>query len=1559
MEALRRLPASGNGGFESFAANLLSAACKLPFVVAASGSQPTGDAIAVSGQSCIQAKRYRETTALNINDIVGNIYAALHAVPHLDVYVLAVTKDAAQMRQRIIEVEAHTGLDVVVLNAGDNLSPLGALSVVHWTAVRKFLPELDVAWDEWAARCATEPAVRALTATATAELLEGLRTQEWLKNEAQQRLASRFAAGSHSTALDAKQRIDLSQAIPRTQALEQLTDWWTQPKRPNGALEADEGFGKTWTAAAFALQAADGGTPVLWLESGQWSGCDSIESLVRQALGSILPQGDPRLSLFARKVLRLWRKPLLLVLDGVNEHRCFEAAQRLLRDYADHSAHYALRFRILFTTRPLEFRPTWDKALWNTCQKIAIDPFNDGELTAALARYASDLKFADLPTGLIGLTRVPRYFHLAIRLHERLRGMGEITKPLLLFADLLEKVEASAPSFRELYAGGNLHNAENILAYLASKAQAKLASGWQVSREHVIQCFDHLNPPLVELAERRVVIEQRPGSVIVSDQHVALGFALHLLHIGEQSKAGDIHTLADEIARELEPNREQDTRTEALYLALLLTCLRPPSAPHTTERLRSALFALWWTSHNSTHGQPRLEFWAKEDLPAYAQAVEVIFSDVFSAPAEESLISPLAKLWREAHAPANSLRPILVRWLALIYPASFEDDTSEEALERAGFPIATEPELLRLSAAALSIISQRPDPMLLPALARCARSMHFCFTKIHHNNTHYPLPHKDIAGVIGILLVWGLDEGIIIQLEALATNETNAGLLDGYRLLANLTQRVELPEILKRKPVEPLFRFPVIDNSPAAYRTGLSAWIARLPNSEGYWPRHNHLGRLAAYDGLANLNTEEAVSLADGLKSLIHQQSGKPDPMRAGTEGYKDMLPWLARARPDLIRGVHVACWNHYLAADTPDLIAFEPLVPLFPWEVEAIIAAITADPVLAGKICRADAFSTHFTTTVLISAEESLWLKWFDHLCAHPGRRYGAWEIIPAPYVLARVATLSFRSQLRQRYHRSLAEHVTPTPREAVFWLAVLASSLDPERSVPDSLDFAKWALSELRSIDDGDERIESFLRIVAGCRDAEMLECVLREDRIKRHLLIPRQAQTFGYFLRQPDNRKIQATYHDVAGQVPLNLARGFLLMASNDKDLVDYARAVAQAALARVTQPSERPPFGFVSEFSVDEAGDIEGWGMHHDQTSNSYAQHGGSSALWGVDRGSLADFGKHLSFNKQVDAKLAALNAELDRQNKRHENLPDSFVVSFQGSAALDTWERLFPDEYLGFVRLFTEKLYQDRAHLFDLGAFAYALLRPLCRRDLAWACQLHDDFFTRDVVCVFRTGAIPAFVADLWHYSLNDVTNIKKVRAQTILDSRNDLHVLWITLAAIIGGTLDKLEENIRRLSESDWGKDRALAVTMMAFTGKPHWQAPLKGIEANDESRMVRKQAGWSRAVLEETMAARSIWDAICQQPVGGPDDFTLLAARLIRLEPVLPVEVRWWPRPCWENQCPAADALLLAFLEKWKSRSSSRGESEIGNRKLKKFFCGLDLSRDHATRMAPWWTPI
>jgi hypothetical protein len=1549
------------GGFESFAAGLLSAACGLPFVVAASGSQPAADAIATGGHSCIQAKRYRANTALNITDIVGNIYTALAAVQNLEVYVLVVTRDTAQLRQRAIDAELQTGLDIVILDAGEDLSPLGALVVTHWAAVRKYLPSLDASWDVWAARRAAEPAVISQAADATSGLRDGLRTQNWLRDESSRRLRTRFAPLQNPTAIDAWQRIDLTRAIPRAQIQQRLTEWWGQTAQPNGALEAEEGFGKTWTAAAFALQLASSGTTVLWLESNQWSGCDSIETLVRNSLSSILPDGDPRLTMFTRKALQLWRKPLLVVLDGVNEHGCFDAAQKLLSHYANHTAHYASRLRILFTTRPLEFRPALDKALWAICRKISIDLFDDQELTAALALHAPGLQLCDLSASLSPLVRIPRYFHLVIQLRERLRGHDVITKPLLLFADLLGKMEASAPAFRELYGSGQLRKAEEILAHLARNAKTHLPRGWEVSREHVDDCFPHLDRTLIELAEGRVVIEHRPGSVVVNDLHVSLGFALHLLHVGEQSKTTGIKALADEIAKVLEPNREQDTRTEALYLALSLTCLRPNADPVATTRMRSALLALWWNGHNAVHEQARLDFWAEEDVDAYFQAVEAVFSRHFSAPTEESLIAPLARLWRENKGPAWAMRPVLERWLALIYPRSFEDDSPAEITERAGFPVAEGPEMLRLSSVALSVVSQRPVLGLLPALARCARSGRFCVTKIRHEAKSFPMHLKNLGDVIGILLRWGFGEGIMADLESLARQTNDEGLLDGYRTLAILLQVAILPEVLKPKPKDPPFNFRWPDNSPAAVRTGLSQWIAHLPASDEHWPRHHELGQFAAYADLPDLTAAESALLSDFLEALGKKRSTTPGASLDCIEGYEDLLPWLARSQPGVIGKVHAACWDAYLDSENPDPIAWEPLVPIPAECIDAMLARIAADPDLARKVRSADSFSTHLATTVLISATEDAWLKWFEHLRDYPGLRYEAWEIIPAPFVLARVATPSFRISLRQRYELALAAqpaNVATPSFETVFWLKVLATSVNSDFLGPDVPALAAWATDELRVIANGDKRANYFLRIVAVAEDAGLLEAMLHEEALKRHLSDPTLARTFGYFLRQPASRKIKLNYQDVAGQMPLNLARGFLLMASGEADLVDYSRAIAQAALARVSAPSGKPPFGFVSQFSVDEDGDIEGWRLERGQIANSYAQHCGGTALWGVDRGSLADFGTYLTNRGKRDESQIAFNAELVRQNERHDKLPDLFVVNFYGSAALETWARLNPTEYREFVRLFTDRLRADRAHLFDLGAFTYSLLRPLCRIDLGLAGRLHDEFFVKDVVRVVLTGVIPAFIADLWHHSLDGVSGIAASRKQTLLESRNDLHLLWITLSAISGQTMDELGKFIEQMVQSDWGKERALAVTLMAFTGEPRWLEKLNRLGTDDPSTWVRGQTKWACSVLNETLAARALWDRICAQPMDSSSDLELLAAMLVQLGPVLPVSSRWWPRPEWEARYPAGSALLIAFFGKWQNSNTSRGEGEFCGRRLMEFCCGTELGHDCATRLAPWWSP-
>ncbi|PTY08270.1 hypothetical protein DB347_01415 [Opitutaceae bacterium EW11] len=1546
-------PATGADGFEGFSAALLRAITGRSFIVSAGGSQPTADAVDLDGYTCIQSKRYRPTTALNLNDIVGNIYTALEAAPNLEVYVLTVTRDAAQLRQRTADVETNTGLDVVVLDAGDGVSPLGALVVTYWAALRQYLPRLNTTWDAWAKTVSSTPDVQAKAKLATSEIVDGLRTQAWLRTRSAGFLAQRFTPSATIPALNTSQRVDLRQAVERPGLQKQLTDWWDQTQRPNAVLEAEEGYGKTWAVAAFGLALATGNVPVLWLESSVWSGCRSIEMILREALKTHLPEGDPRLERFVRKALRLWSRPLLVVLDGVNEYECLESAQRLLSHYSDHAVHFAKHIRFLFTTRPLSLRRAWVQSVWRTCQPVSLTPFDDQEFNAALKQFAPDVTLESLPASVLPVARIPRYFHLCLRLLTRLRGLGQVTKPLLLFLDLLDKIECADQGTRHLY-GNCLTDAEAILAYLARGAQSHLTSGWQVNRQHIAQCFPQLSPTLVELAEGKVLVERRPDSVVINSQHVVLGFALHLLHVGENSSATGIPQMAEELARELEPNREQDLRAEALYLALLLTCFRPSPEVQRERRLRTALLVLWWNNQNAMHDGDRLDFWGREDVHAYTGALETVFERFHSAPTEEALVSPIARQWRDQAGAKPELQSILERWLAVVYPSTCEEESDAERDERRLFPAVRSSPQLRLSAVALSILSLRPDEQMLPALARGARSMRFCSQKSRtgrEKNTRVPL--KDLKEVLSILICWGYGERIVLSLKALAEQTSDASLLDGLRTLGWAARTFELPSILQIEIKQPAWSWP--DRSPPTMLAGFRQWIAGLPASEPRWPDHFEIGRLAVRSDLDSLRNDEAVRIADYLLTLGRQKADEPAAAgRAELESYPHLVTWLARTRPDLVPQVYAACWRHLLSSQNPNAIIVVPSALLTATDAADLVAKIDDDLALSEKAQEADAYSIALTTAVLLSADENTWIRWFEHLGRFPGLHYEAWQIIPPAWVLQKVATDPFRAEIRKRYEEAMRQVEAPS-QISLFWLRLVATCGEANPNL------AQWANEQLRSLDSTDARAELFLRVVAASGDAGVLETFLKDDQLKRHLRVPHLARVFGAFLAQPSDRKLQITYREVAGQLPLNLARGFLLMASGEDDLLDYARAVAATALARAAKPSEQPPFGFVSEFSVDDVGDVVGWGMDRDGPHNSRALHCGGSELWGVDRGSASDIVQMLDTNRDPDAAVASLNSELKRQNERQAQLPDAFVVSFKGAESLAVWSRCAADEYLAFCIKFFDYLAADRGHLFELGAFAHALLRPLCAIDLARACCLHRGFFTRDVVRVYRTGALDAFVADLWQKDLDGVAGIAAVRRTTVADCRTDLELLWVVLAAMQGETLAKLEQMVvDTWLKSEWGKERALAVTALGFTGRVAWRETLRTIQADDPSTWVRGQAAWATEVLDQSLFSRAIWDEICTQPVADRANLELLSARFIRLHDTLPPAAHFWPRPEWRNSgANVADGLFLAFWTRWEHSDRGKGEADIGSRRLKDFCRGIELRRDHATRMAPWWNPV
>ena len=83
--------------FEKLVARLLELHLGIPFVVARSGDQPRGDARSVSGDISMQDKLYISKNTPNAKTVEGDIREAIRSSSDLQVYVLAISRDAEQL----------------------------------------------------------------------------------------------------------------------------------------------------------------------------------------------------------------------------------------------------------------------------------------------------------------------------------------------------------------------------------------------------------------------------------------------------------------------------------------------------------------------------------------------------------------------------------------------------------------------------------------------------------------------------------------------------------------------------------------------------------------------------------------------------------------------------------------------------------------------------------------------------------------------------------------------------------------------------------------------------------------------------------------------------------------------------------------------------------------------------------------------------------------------------------------------------------------------------------------------------------------------------------------------------------------------------------------------------------------------------------------------------------------------------------------------------------------------------------------------------------------------
>ena len=967
--------------FEKLVATLLTSFLKIPFAVARSGDQPSGDARSLKGEVSIQAKKYTGKNMPNAKTIEGDIRQAIRTLPNLQVYVLAVSRDTAQLHDTLDAVSVETGLDIVTLELSDDLSDLGALCVTFWKDISHFFEPSDIDQEflDWAQIATGDLKTRDKRKQLRLKLESGIQTRYQVYKDTKKYLHRRFVSETNHTSRF-KYPIDLSKAVDRRSLELKLTNWWETLGNPVCYLEGEEGIGKSWLAAKWVKSICEDKEIVsFWLDSDIWKDCESLDDLFEACLKTIPGyHNEKKITKLKYKIRDFWWPPTLIVLDGVNEQDTIEPIKQILDEYFTHGNEWEgkIRIRLLLTTRSLHANPNFQHNMWNDCERIPVSSFNKVEFSQALS--LEGLSLLNIHNSLIDLIRIPRYFQIWARLSKQFQTSNAVTKEMIFWEDLLDKIKHTDPQVRRKFDWQSAEDAQEILARLAQEAKwTDVDDTPQASVARIKKDFPNYPEIRQDLEEQRIALRAGRTHVALSPDHIVLGWALYLSRLFDCQKFTEIRNLSERFQRELEPIPADDRRADALFAALQITAIRPEGRDNHLSQKRAALMYTWLNSSNAQFTDDQVSFWIEEDTHAYAQFVEFEFEHHKLPNYEDVLIVPLAKAWSDGKGQISRLALCLIKW---IYPSEINVDyTSEED----PFPTMGYTRN-RLLAAALSILSQRPDPQFLETLARCYESSE---------------GKAQFREDIGRLMRWGYTEAVLDDLCSLAEQaESDESLLEGIYGLANCLC-ADLPQILKRPLTEKDKKW----RASVAQRNCTFRPTDRIRNQEqlltGESPADNVKGNYHGLDYLA-VRTDLPDLRDDDLDEIkrvlyyisMNTELGKHVGATLDDFCIENLLPWVAKYDPEsyaeLACSLKLNALNQEWAQFKLGLI---PGIIFKPEDREKITEAILGMKQRLVQDIKTDNSSgdvlyltSLLTEALLFSASEEQLTDWFEFLASY-----------------------------------------------------------------------------------------------------------------------------------------------------------------------------------------------------------------------------------------------------------------------------------------------------------------------------------------------------------------------------------------------------------------------------------------------------------------------------------------------------------------------------------------------------------------------------------------------
>lgn len=1549
---LRLMKPIGEHGFEGLMAKLLSCLFNEQYVVARSGRQVSGDARNISGTISIQAKRYSQVTPLNLNDIEGSIIESIRSMPELETYVICCTKRIdAEFQDRINKIQEEKGIDIIIIQYTGEFSELGALCIRYWKQINDFtgLTELNNMCKEWIVSLIEDPRTSKIVDDLRDRIKIGVTNREELQKKCVDFINKRFNLKSQ-TSINFIYDIDLNESINRKKYILQLTNAFFEDKPNICSLEGDEGTGKSWLAAQYVKKISDDGYITFWLDSVNWNELKSLDEIIRYCLGRFCFD-KLTIEKLSRKIHKTWNNSVIIVLDGVNERNSLFTANKILRDYCDQWNESQIK--VLFTTRSLELYPNYEKNLWKICKKIKVNPYDDQEFQEALSKLGITENLNKLDNSLLDLLKIPRYLTVSYSLIDKLKSAKNLTKEIILWEELKHKIENADSQVKMKMGWQTICDAETVLSGLAKNVVwTSEIEGPILSANEVKNFIGEYSQIRTDLKELKIANKTNPISFIVDKGHIKLGWALYLCKYLESSIQINIHEFADEFRRILEPIPSEDLRTEALYLALLLSFYQNYNENNLSLR-RASLMIAWLRSHNPNITAQRLSLLSELDVFAYCLMIEILFELQYYSEFETALIIPIARMWRLNNNNSNVIRDFLKKWFLLTLSPNDKPEEKEVEYEGIKLPIANNESQLRLTAVAISIVSLRTETGLLRELAICYESR-LRSKGIGYQNNIFEI--KEVGHNIAVLMRWCYTEKAIPHFKKLIDDNPNRIVINGIKGLTYLLWLNHVPKILKgEKEKSRFYNF-------RSFRENLQHKHRILSDDEPedyLKSRHlSGLAELAAREDMPAIKSKDIQQIRKYFNYVsTHENILSSKYLSPSDNNFQDLLPWAARFNFSELKTIFADLLKKSFLYENPRFL-YIIIRDFFNKNNSKCITKTILDNKEKIINFKEDDFATDnpeyipylLTQIILFNSNRSQFFEWLEFLSRDHNYRTAIY-IVPMSFLLRCFSYPNLRDLAYKRIklikpNTHFVEEDKPNLTEFEYWSIIYADSANGSKKT------ISWFTNRLLDNIFNAKLFVPFTKIFTQLASSKLInDIILRKNFIKRLGNDNCKRFFISVILQRNIKFTLDRSFKFHLKKYGLNLSGCIFYLNNKNIELDRWANEVCNLALNLLTKPHFN--ISIKNDIILDENGTIDS--VFHRSDGKHSVFTGYTASSWGIQtKDRLKDF---------IDTKKIDKHDKLEFKNWKTER---SHYLKWEGyeigeflaRKPFEAWALKNKEKFKKFSIQYLDRLIGNQQHVDCLSLFTDSVICTLANIDPVLTYFYYNKLKPYTNISIYNEFYVPSFINAMFSRNMTG-ENTSQIRFKLFDNCLDDESIMFVTL-----GFLSTYSEKeiidfvINNYINCPLAKQRCLGISILSWIGNTKSIKILNKLNNSDNSFWVRTFCKWAIDVSMTERSCRRIYKKSLLT-----NDLDYISTKLIQIKPVLTPLARWWRKKIEAQvnfNIKCKNRKIKAFIEMfwyhWGSSSTSHRNIKVCDRSLEDYCRGERLDFAVTPRLSPWW---